>query len=32
LHAAELQERDVVRQRYGHDVPKDWAGFMLVMN
>ena len=33
LHAAELQERDVVnRHRYGHDVPKDWAGFILLEN
>jgi CHAT domain-containing protein/tetratricopeptide (TPR) repeat protein len=32
LHAAELQERDVVEKRYGADIPKFWAGFMLVMN
>jgi CHAT domain-containing protein len=32
LRAAETQERAVVMQRYGHDVPTDWAGFMLVMN
>jgi hypothetical protein len=32
LRDAEAQEREVVIKRYGHDMPKDWTGFMLVMN
>src|SRR5208337_1924542 len=27
---AELEERDVVRKRYGHDQPRLWGGFVLV--
>jgi CHAT domain-containing protein len=30
LRHAELHEREVVRQRYGHDRPALWGGFVLV--
>jgi CHAT domain-containing protein len=32
LRAAEIQEREVVRKRYGRDIPADWGGFVLVGN